>query len=175
VSSFLKKDVTDTTVSLKNAPSEKYMIFCDFFNHCIMKFVYESKKCSVLDYFKYYTRKILNLTEISVFSGLPGMPGFLYDEKEEVRYNSPSSVTFSSCGKYVFASDLRNTIRKICISSGQVSDFAGIEHFSMDITRNGPKEQALFSRINDLSFSPDGKFLIICSYSNNTKYIKIKN
>jgi hypothetical protein len=63
-------------------------------------------------------------------------------------------------------------IRKICMKSGIVSTFAGTPNERG--SRNGPKEQALFTEITKILFSPDGKFVFICD-SNNLRLIKIKN
>lgn len=85
----------------------------------------------------------------------------------------PHKIVMSPDGEYILVCDwISRCILKICLKTRKVSVFAGIQNVVGD--RDGPKEQALFACINDLTFSNDGKLLIICD-GFSIKYMKIKN
>jgi DNA-binding beta-propeller fold protein YncE len=84
-----------------------------------------------------------------------------------------SNIALSPDGKYTFVCDsYHHCIYRKCWSSNKVKIFAGVPNVSG--SQNGPKEQALFDKPTNLTFSQDGKFLIICD-RRTIKYIKIKN
>lgn len=133
---------------------ETYILVCDSWNHCIRKIDLKSKV-------------------VSIFAGIPGIKGFRNGIKNQAIFKFPKSVTIAPDGTFVLIVDGHNhCIRKICMDSEQVSTFAGIpKEIGL---RNGPKEQSLFEYPISLTFSKDGKFLVICD-QNKISYMKIKN
>lgn len=140
--------------SLTFSPDGKFALVCDFCNHCIRRICIKSG-------------------DVSTFSGIAKKRGFRNGLKEQAMFDRPIFLAFSPDATYILICDWSNhCIRKICLVSEVVSTFAGIP--GVEGYRNGPKEQAKFSYPSNLTFSQDGKFVIICD-KNRIRYIKIKN
>jgi sugar lactone lactonase YvrE len=86
-------------------------------------------------------------------------------------YEQPMDITLSLDGTYVLVS-CSNYIRKIFLNSRQISTFAGI--MDQKGSRNGLKEQALFTKLSNILITHNGKNILFCC-NNNIKYIKIRN
>jgi sugar lactone lactonase YvrE len=117
-----------------------------------------------------------------IFAGIPGVKGRQNGPKEQATFYSPKSIAISQDGKDMFVCDSSNhLIRRICMESGNVTTFAGSNHGNTNRqsdykTRDGAKEQALFICPSNITFSPDGKFLIICDFWGcSIRAIKVKN
>jgi WD40 repeat protein len=185
--------------SLTVSPDGTFLLVCDFGNGYSRKICTKSGKVTIPDFElngeldpetvafstngeyilhcldeHHYIRKLdLKTGQGSIFAGFIDREGSRNGSKEKAEFYYPKNTIFSSNSKYVLVSDFYNScIRKICMESGQVSTFAGIS--GEGGYRNGPKEQATFTHLRHITFSPDGKFLFICE-QRTIKYIKIKN
>lgn len=135
------------------SPDGTYVLVCESMSQCIRRI------CLITD-------------KVSTFAGNMYMKGYENGSIQTAKFTNPNHLTFSPDGKNLFLTNNSCVIRKICISSREVSTFAGIPHPDYE-TRNGPKEQAKFVDITHLSFSLDGKMLIVCD-RDEIKCIKIK-
>jgi streptogramin lyase len=70
-------------------------------------------------------RKITSLGEVTTLAGTAGIPGSTDSATGTPRFNSPFGVATDSAGNVYVADSLNNTIRKIVISTGNVSTLAG--------------------------------------------------
>jgi WD40 repeat protein len=142
--------------SVTFSPDGTYLLVCDSSNHCIRKIDLKS-------------------SQVSNFAGIPLRSGSRDGLKEQATFFNLNRLIFSSDGTYsLVSSDVNCCIRKICLTSGHVSTFAGIPNEYESESRDGLKEQALFKHITNLTLTRCGKFVIFFD-ENNIKYIKIKN
>jgi WD40 repeat protein len=133
--------------SITFSPDGKYVLVCDSYNHCIRQICLEN-------------------SDVSTFVGITEYEGFNNGPIQWSIFRHPISLTFSPCNTYILLCDFGNyCIRKICLKSKQVSTFAGNPNECG--SRNGPKEQATFQEMKNLSFSPDGSFLLVCDTWNH--------
>jgi WD40 repeat protein len=144
------------TRSLTFLPNSNSIFICNSAGH------YISKKNLLVDE-----------TEIPIFVGKPSIFGdFKNGPKNQAGFGSLSCIEFSRDGTFALICDSTNhCIRKLCLKSGLVSSFAGLQDTNIDFKirrhRDGPKDQALFKWPLDLKFSPDGKFVLICDHYNH--------
>jgi WD40 repeat protein len=151
---FVQFHKSDFPTDILFSQDGKFIFYSDVRNHCIRMICFKSSK-------------------VSTFAGVQDKNRFKNGPKEYANFNCPYKIAFSNDS--IFVCDTKNNcIRKICVKSGEVTTFAGMVHIKKTRDRNGPKEQSLFKTPNSLTFSKDGKFLIICDLK-NIKYIKIKN
>jgi DNA-binding beta-propeller fold protein YncE len=108
----------------------------------------------------------LKTGQLSTFAGVPYRRGITDGPKEQALFDGPLYITFSPDGLFVLVCDVySHCIRKICLKSGQVSTFAGTP--LKRGSRNGPKEQALFYGPRNLTFSKNGKYVLVCDTDNH--------
>jgi DNA-binding beta-propeller fold protein YncE len=97
-------------------------------------------------------------------AGSVGEEGHQDGTRDESRFNSPTSLTLSKCGKTLFIADLCNRlIRAICVGTRITKTFAGHVHSRKSI--DGPKEKACFHFPKYLKLSPDGNTLYVIAIS----------
>jgi DNA-binding beta-propeller fold protein YncE len=123
--------------SITFSPDGTHILVCDYWNHCIRKICVKSG-------------------QVSVFAGSPRKKGHRNGSKEQALFESPNKLTFSNDGTYILMCDWwNNCIRKICVKTDQVSDFAGLSSLGA-FWKDGQKEQAYFAQPQDVIFSPNG-------------------
>lgn len=124
---------------------------------------------------RYHTiHKIFIYTGVPIlFAGFAGRAEYttklLVGQKTQVEFFLPSNVVFSPDGTFIVVCDYGNksSIRGIDLKTGKVTLFvgkSGITNCNGDII-NGCKEQAIFVRPRNVTFSPDGKYALVCEWS----------
>ncbi len=118
----------------------------------------------VADMANHTIRKIVVGTgSVSTFAGTAGSQGSANGVGSDARFHSPTGIT--QAGGNLFVADLDNyLIRKIVISTGEVSTLAGTLGTPGTIDDTGTA--ARFSRIYDLT--TDGTNLYVADFDNNT-------
>ncbi|MEI7771238.1 MAG: NHL repeat-containing protein, partial [Chloroflexales bacterium] len=113
-------------------------------------------------------RKIVFATGmVTTFAGNAGESGTADGIGTAARFYAPSDVTISPNGLFALVADTaNNTIRKIDMTSGLVSTFAGDSAASG--SADGIGTAALFFSPNSVSISADGEFALVADTDNDT-------
>ena len=95
----------------------------------------------VTDYWNNTIRKITPAGEVSTLAGLAGNPGSADGTGPAARFHGPWGVAVDTGGNLYVADALSNTLRKIIISSGEVSTLAGLAGNPGSADGTGPAAQ----------------------------------
>ncbi|MEZ5428006.1 MAG: hypothetical protein R2747_17170 [Pyrinomonadaceae bacterium] len=86
------------------------------------------------------------------------------------RLNTPSAIAFDPEGDLIVADTGAHTIKKVEISTGQVSVLAGVE--DRKGFADGPADQALFNGPIGLAVAPDGRIFVADTYNDRIRLIE---
>ena len=96
---------------------------------------------------------------VEVWAGRQNMPGYLDGPLAEAQFNNPCQMCVDPEGKAFYVADRENhCIRKITLSNGYVSTFAGTPRTSG--YQNGPAGTALFNKPIGLTVNSEGDLYV---------------
>lgn len=96
---------------------------------------------------------------VEVWAGRQNMPGYLDGPLTEAQFNNPCQMCVDPEGEAIYVADRENhCIRKITLSNGYVSTFAGTPRTSG--YQNGPAGTALFNKPIGLTVNSEGDLYV---------------
>jgi DNA-binding beta-propeller fold protein YncE len=110
---------------------------------------------------------VITTAEVSLFAGSPtGAEGYANGIGSNAIFNRLYGVAFSPDGLFVLVVEAdNNLVRKVVISTAEVSVFAGNTSLSSGMT-NGIGTMAAFKQPYRASFSPDGTYALVADNGN---------
>jgi len=94
-------------------------------------FIYSDGQANlyVTDTFKHTVRKIVVATgEMTTIAGMPSMPGSSDGRGDAARFNNPQGISGDGAGNLYVADSGIHTIRRIALSTGEVTTIAGVAY-----------------------------------------------